>query len=282
MKIEMRIKNPNFEKAMLFLRNLNAEGLLDQDVFVNSDKTSELASGKIFCYPITYWGLDDVNAVLGNGKRFVSVEPFRGDNIGNNVRYQGTSRRGWTTTLISKKCADPETAVKFAQYMFSKDGNLLVCYGHENEHYFFNDKNEIERTEDVINARNTNLTKFENETGIFTQRLFNYPYYNEAPTKNTYTLQNIEMSSKYVYDSTVFKYKMDPTSKSRLGDVSAKVWAKYNILFPQMVTAKSDDEARKLLSSTLSEMNSVGLSSLEEYWTNQYNKNILEFGDPIK
>ncbi|HHT66880.1 MAG TPA: extracellular solute-binding protein [Erysipelotrichaceae bacterium] len=279
--VKMRVKNPEFKNALLYLRKLYAEGLLDRDVFVNSDKTSELASGKIFCYPVTYWDLDSINAVLGDGHRFVAIEPLRGNAIGDDVRFQGTSRRGWTTTLISKKCSDPEAAIKFAQYMFSEDGNLLVCYGHENEHYNLVGTDQIERTPEVIAQRDANLTKFENETGIFTQRLFNYPYYFEVPSTNPYKVNNVEKASRYVYDNTVFTYKMTPSSKTRLGDISSKVWAKYNILFPQMVVAETEQAARDALTSAITEMERIGLSSLEDYWTSQYNKNILEFGDPF-
>ncbi len=279
--VQMRIKDPKFEKALLFLRNLYDEGLIDPDVFTKTDKTTDLAAGKIFCYPITYWGLNDVNASLGDGKRFISIEPLRGTEVGDNVRFQGTSRRGWTTTLISKNCDDPETVIKFAQYMFSKDGNMLVCYGHENEHYTITSDNEVKRTDDVVDQRNANLTKFENETGIFTQRLFNYPYYREADAQDEYTRTSADIAGRYCYDNTVFTYRMTPSANTRLGGVSSKVWAKYSALFPQMVTAKSDDVAKQLLSTTISDMEALGLASLEDYWTEQYQKNIAQFGDPF-
>ena len=279
--VKMRIKNPEFEMAMLFLRRLYEEELLDPDVFTTQDYTTDLAAGNIFCYPMTYWGLDEVNASLGKGKRFISIEPLRGDDIGDNVRFQGTSRRGWTTTLISKNCADPETAVKFAEYMFSRDGNMLVMYGHENEHYTITEKGEVQRTAEVVARRNENLTKFENETGIFTQRLFNYPYYHEAENQDEYTRTSAEIAGKYCYDGTVFTYKMTPSTTTRLGAISVQIWAKYNALFPQMVTASSDDAARTLLANTLQEMENLGLKQLEGYWTEQYNKNVQRFGDPF-
>ncbi len=279
--VQMRIKDPKFEKALLFLRQLYEEKLLDPDVFIKADKTTDLAAGKIFCYPVTYWGLDTVNASLGDGKGFVCVEPLRGNDVGDNVRFQGTSRRGWTTTLISKKCADPEAAIKFALYMFSKDGNMLVCYGHENEHYTITEDNKVKRTDDVVKQRAENLTKFEKETGIFTQRLFNYPYYDEAETQDERTQNNVEMSCKYCYDSTVFSYHMSPSSTTRLGGISAKVWAKYNTLWPQMVTAKTEEDAKRALSNAIGEMNALGLADLERYWTEQYAKNIAQFGDPF-
>ena len=51
--VQMRVRDPKFEKALLFLRNLYSEGLIDPDVFTKTDKTTDLAAGKVFCYPIT-------------------------------------------------------------------------------------------------------------------------------------------------------------------------------------------------------------------------------------
>ena len=74
---------------------------------------------------------------------------------------------------------------------------------------------------------------------------------------------------------------MSPSSTTRLGGISAKVWAKYNTLWPQMVTAKTEEDAKRALSNAIGEMNALGLADLERYWTEQYAKNIAQFGDPF-
>lgn len=177
--------------------------------------------------------------------------------------------------------------LQFAQLvkMIQKNKNLKIAFVVPTPSFRETVKKIFKATRDlkpeVIAQRDANLTKFENETGIFTQRLFNYPYYFEVPSTNPYKVNNVEKASRYVYDNTVFTYKMTPSSKTRLGDISSKVWAKYNILFPQMVVAETEQAARDALTSAITEMERIGLSGLEDYWTSQYNKNILEFGDPF-
>ncbi len=284
--VKMRAKDPKFLEALLFLRKLYSEKLIDQDVFTRSSDSLDtiLAAGNVFCYPTTFWGLDVVNASLEatkKGSHFIAVKPLAGGSMTDEtVKFQGTSRRGWLTTLISKNCKDPETAIKFARYMWSVDGNLLVCYGHENEHYYIED-GYIYRTEEVIEARKNDLTKFENETGIFTQRLFSYPYYEEGESTDPDRRANEAMAGKYCYDSTVFTYKMDPPSDTAESTISTKVWAKFSTMWPSMVMASSDEKAEEILRDTLADMENVGLSRLEKYWTQRYIKNIEKFGDPF-
>lgn len=43
-------------------------------------------------------------------------------------------------TVIPKGSTNPKAAYFFLKYMLSEDGNLLMYYGHEGEHYNFVDK----------------------------------------------------------------------------------------------------------------------------------------------
>lgn len=281
--LEMRLKDPAYRDFVVYMNGLYNEGLIDPETFTKQTAALEedLAAGEIFCYPTTFWGLDTANAALNAqepGSNFISVDPMGAEGV--EVRIQGQSRRGWLTTLISKR-ADPETAIKFARYMWSKDGNLLVCYGHEGEHYTIDEENKIiYRTPEVEKARKEDLTKFENETGIFTQRLFQYPYYSDAPSTDPARLQNEEVANKYCYDNTIYQYKMSPDANSAEGKISTRIWAKYDTAYPQMIIAKSSDEALRILDETIAEMEDMGLSMLEEYWTNQFMLNIEKFGWP--
>ncbi len=282
--IEMRMKDPAYRDFVVYMNDLYNSDLLDPEVFTKNTQALEedLAAGKIFCYPCTFWGLDTATAALNAedpGSNFISAEPMHAENV--TVRFPGQSRRGWLTTLISKRCADPETAIKFARFMWSRDGNLLVCYGHEGEHYTIDEEtNTITRTPAVEKARKEDLTKFENETGIFTQRLFQYPYYSDAPSTDPARLQNEDVANRYCYDNTIYQYKMSPESTSTEGKISTKIWVKYDTAYPKMVMASSANEALKILDETIAEMEDMGLSILEEYWTNQFAANIEKFGWP--
>ena len=64
------------------------------------------------------------------------------------------------------------------------------------------------------------------------------------------------------------------------GKISTRIWAKYDTAYPQMIIAKSSDEALRILDETIAEMEDMGLSMLEEYWTNQFMLNIEKFGWP--
>lgn len=47
----------------------------------------------------------------------------------------GTSINGWTVTLISKNCDDPEKAIKLMSFFMSEEGQKLIMLGVEGENY---------------------------------------------------------------------------------------------------------------------------------------------------
>ncbi|NLO85979.1 MAG: ABC transporter substrate-binding protein, partial [Clostridiales bacterium] len=42
---------------------------------------------------------------------------------------------GWTVTLISRNCKDPQKAIEMVTYMMSEEGQKLIALGIEGEHY---------------------------------------------------------------------------------------------------------------------------------------------------
>ncbi|MDO5152145.1 MAG: hypothetical protein Q4D50_02160 [Eubacteriales bacterium] len=47
----------------------------------------------------------------------------------------GSGINGWTVTLISKNCADPEGAIRLMSFLMSEEGQKLIMLGIEGEHY---------------------------------------------------------------------------------------------------------------------------------------------------
>lgn len=276
--VEIRFKNPQYEQLAKYLNKLYREGLLDPEVFIKQDSALEedLAAGRVFCYPCVYWQLDNANAALNAqkaGTGYTSIEPMQAVE---KVSFPGTNRRGWLVTLIPKTTKHPEEVIKFIRFMWSREGNLLVNYGHENEHYTI-EGDTIIPTKEVEEAKLKDPEGFANSTGIFTYRLFYYPYYTEQLSENAAKLHNDELAQKYGRDNTVLTYKMGPQSTTKEGEISQKVWSIYETEWPKMVMAKSEDTAIDILHKMISSMEAQGLSVLEEYWTDRYHKNVEKF-----
>lgn len=276
--VKIRFKNPNYVELAKYLNKLYRENLLDPEVFIKQESglNEDLAAGRVFCYPTNYWDLDSTNAALNKqkpGSGFVAIEPMKAVD---QVSFPGVNRRGWMVTLVSKDTKIPEEVTKFIRFMWSKEGNLLVNYGHEGEHYTI-EGDTIARTQSVLDQMQNDPDGFANSTGIFTYRLFSYPYYTDKPSDDPIKKQNDALAQKYGRDNTVFAYKMSPQATTKEGGISQKVWSVYEREWPKMVMAKSETEAVNILNNMIASMEKQGLSALEQYWTAQYQKNVEKF-----
>lgn len=134
--------------------------------------------------------------------------------------------------------------------MLSEDGNLLMYYGHEGEHYNFVDKQNdqgetekwIQRTEYVQEQWTNNYTQFLEETGMMT---FTYAFlkpYPEIGMEHPSRMQyDRPIANKYCFDNTLYTYKTTPEGNSEEGVANQKGTdivnnAMYDITMPPVKT----------------------------------------------
>ncbi len=279
--VKIRFEDPNYRNVVKYLNDLYNSKLMDPEVFTKQDGglRQDLAAGRVFSYPCTFWDLDSTNSALNkqkDGSGFISVKPMAATS---NISFPGQNKRGWMTTMISKKSLDPSTAVKFVRFMASKEGNLLVNFGHEGKDYSINGTN-ITRSKTVAQQMKDDPDKFSTSTGIFTFRLFSYPYFKEIQAITDPTRANNDsIAGQYVRDNSVYSYKIDPDPASPVGNVAKKVWNIYNAKWPIIIMSDSEQEAYSKLDNMISDMKKVpGYTTLEAYWTKQVKENIAKFG----
>ena len=285
------IYNPKFKDFMLFMNKLCREELIDPDALLR-DKTSadqDLAT-RCFMLPAYFWYLDNANATLEtieNPTRYISIEPL--NNTGTDtVRFPGLSRLGATMTVIPKGSTNPKAAYFFLKYMLSEDGNLLMYYGHEGEHYNFVDKQNdqgetekwIQRTEYVQEQWTNNYTQFLEETGMMT---FTYAFlkpYPEIGMEHPSRMQyDRPIANKYCFDNTLYTYKTTPEGNSEEGVANQKGTDIVNNAMYDIINAASEDEAAKLFDQMIAVVNAV--PNYDKYLTfmnDRYQKNVEKFG----
>lgn len=65
------------------------------------------------------------------------------------IQSYGGNSPMWLLMTITKHCKDPLKALKVAEYMLSKEGRLLTCYGIKGVHYGMDAKGVIDNTSDI-------------------------------------------------------------------------------------------------------------------------------------
>lgn len=184
-------------------------------------------------------------------------------------------------TVIPKGAKNPEAAVKFLRYMLSKDGNLLMMYGHEGKEYEITSDGKIQRTKEVQDAWTNDYTGYRSRTGMFeftAAFLKPMPEINmEHPDRQKY---DRAIADKYCYDETLLTYYMTPEASSDAGIALTKINDAITRAQYKIITAADEQTAKQELDKLKAKIQESGLESVEIFLTERYQKNLKKFGKP--
>lgn len=153
-----------------WLNHMNAEGLLDKESFVQKydQYKAKIASGRVL-------GLIDQDWNYADGEKALKAEGKFEYGYGHypvtlTEEYKDTSfwptgfMAGWGVG-ITTDTEDPVRAIKYLDFLASEEGQILINYGIEGEHYVMEDGKRVIPAE--VNDRKVNdATAFTKETGI--------------------------------------------------------------------------------------------------------------------
>ncbi len=134
-----RDTDPEYIKWLKVFRQANEEGLISMDVFIDGRPQMEekIAQGRYFA--LIFQRSD---MVAQNAQRYqqdpksvyIAVDGPANEAL-DPPTLEGGGIMGWTITMISKSCKDPERAIKFISYMMSEEGQKDFYLGKKNETY---------------------------------------------------------------------------------------------------------------------------------------------------
>jgi len=134
-----RYTDEEYIKWLKMFRKLSSEGYLSPDVFVDSrtQMSEKIANGRYFCMLYQRTDLADQEKLLYEKSPesiYIAVDGPK-NSKGDDPILPSNGITGWTITLISKNCKDPERAIKFMSYLLSEKGQKLIYLGVEGETY---------------------------------------------------------------------------------------------------------------------------------------------------
>lgn len=134
-----RYTDPEFLSWLNTFRELGTEGYLSNDIFVDTRTQMEekLAKGRYFCMIYQYTDMIDQQKELAanHPERIYMAVDGPKNSKGEDHRMPSTGMSGWTVTLISKNCKDPERAIAFLDYLISEHGQKIIYLGVEGVTY---------------------------------------------------------------------------------------------------------------------------------------------------
>lgn len=161
---------PEEKEYFQWLCRMYEEGVLDPDFATQThdDYIAKLSSGRVVAITDAEWDYNQAQQVLiGDGKMDKTYcglpVTLRADQKAPALLYQGL-QVGWGIA-ITKSCEDPVRAIKFLDYLCSDEGSVLHKWGIEGEHYFLDDNGMRYRTQEEIDASNSD-PDYSKKTGI--------------------------------------------------------------------------------------------------------------------
>ncbi|WP_139905339.1 extracellular solute-binding protein [Clostridium thermarum] len=269
-KLYDRYTDPELIRWLKTLRKANELGLLAENIFYESRAQIEenIIKGRYFAMIYQRSDLEVQQLALyakDKNKIYIPVDGPANSNL-DQPTLAGDSISGWTVTLISKNCKDPERAIKFLSYLISEEGNKDLYLGKQGATWDIIDGKE-QFVPEVQQLLERDKIAFDNKYGAGETYWMlmdtNYIQKWAVPKPEALkVLQDWPKGKTYnfsVYDQT------NPYGESEEAIIFSKVNTKWQETLKLLLLAKDDEEFDKIF------------NQYEEYAENHGNEKVIQY-----
>ena len=164
-----RLTDKDYVTWLKAFNKLGAEGLLKDDIFIDTRTQMEekIAEGRYFCMLFQRTDLENAEMSLYNKNPdsiYIAIDGPK-NSKGDDYALPGTSVNGWTVTLISKNCKNPEKAIKLISYLISEEGQIMTWLGVEGKTWEYDDKHIPRMKPEISKLLASDRTEFDRKYG---------------------------------------------------------------------------------------------------------------------
>ena len=163
-------KRPEEREYFRWLNHMHNSGLLDKESFVQKydQYRAKIASGRVLATIDQDWSFAEAENILrasGKPERMYGHYPVTLDETFKAANYQSDGfNAGWGVG-ITIDCNDPVRAIQFLDYLASEEGQVLIQWGIEGQHYNMVGGKRV-MPDDIQERRANDNNTFRTETGI--------------------------------------------------------------------------------------------------------------------
>ncbi len=263
-----RYTDPEYIKWLKMFRELGQEGLLANDIFVDTRTQMEekLSEGRYFCMLYQYTDLLAQQRILYENHPesiYIAVEGPRNEN-GKDPTLPTTSICGWTVTMISKNCQEPERAIAFMNYLMSEHGQKITFLGVEGVTYDVIDdkpvlKQEVKDLLDTDRREYDKLYGADDAYWMLQDNVMQLQWIQE-------TLPEIEQLREWSRQYVVYNgaYEILFPADSDSADKDNKITMLWSETLPQLLLAPNEEEFDRIWKRFLGKRETMGYQKLLE------------------
>lgn len=290
--LQHRVKDPRYAEAVKFMNNLYTSGLLEKEWVVNKKEqwTQKLSTGNVFCTFASYWDTDAANtslaSTIGPDAQFYTYKVVPDDMDASQTTYNGRSTLGWDAIGITNNCKNPEAAMKLIDFLVSEEGQYLMMWGIEGQHWNMQDDKHVPN-EEIVKGFKTDWDNESLSTGIRKWTWFIKNGYGSDGTpydmaakyelSSTAEFANKSFGESDAWDTSDFE-GLTPAGSTPEGLKWKKIQDLYDQNFSKIVDASSEEEAVSIYNSMLQDMEDAGLQDVESYITKAYQERMKLWG----
>lgn len=294
---------PAYKEALVYLNMLYRENILDQEIFTETyDQWREkLIAGGIGTMVMYYWHVDGANAILKDTEYGYWAMPSENtpraegiDVVAMNHGWNIGVEFGWRSTMISETCKDTAAAIRFLDFMYSHEGQMLAWFGLPGEYYspveawdaaslpaLQSKELHVEQTAQYAADKDRLGADFAKETGLGYWMFWCIHGYREfqvskegGTQEDPYTtyareqvlkLSNYDLKQCMLRDVKALSFANDETKliNKAIGEIRTRWTA-------QIVMADSEEQARANYDAMIQEMEGAGLKELDANYAKIY------------
>jgi len=277
-----RYTDPEYKRWLAMFRKLGEEGLLADDIFIDKRVQMEekIAQGRYFCMLYQRTDIADIQRLRYSrdpDSVYIAVDGPRNEN-GDPYALPGTGLNGWTVTLISKNCQNPDKAIQLMSFMMSEEGQKLLALGIEGEHYNMVNGRAV-LTEETARLLSEDPDAYVAQVGAndsYWMLQDNLMQSKWKPLDDPVIRQMEEWTCPYTVYTGQYDTSFTPGSEVDAAD--KRITAIHGAMLPQLLLASSEEEFDALWDMYVDTREQSGLELVLEESTRQMNEAKVRLG----
>lgn len=279
-----RIMDPDYITWLKAFRKLGQEGLLKDDIFIDTrtQMDEKIAKGQYFCMIYQRTDLEQAEMTLYNNDPdsiYIAVDGPK-NLSGDDYTLPGTSINGWTVTLVSKNCERPDKAIELITYLISEEGQLMTWLGVEGKTWEYDSEGVPRMKEDVQKLLDTDREEFDK---IYGADSCYWMFQNDAMASKWLTVDKnspLTQLKEWTYPYTVYdgQYTIVFDSSTEMYAIKNKADTEWGSVLPRLLLAKSDEEFDYIYNNFVKQRYELGYDKVLDALTVEMNKNIEKLG----
>ncbi|MBB6479288.1 extracellular solute-binding protein [Spirochaeta isovalerica] len=278
-----RFADPEYKRWLKAFNDANDKGLMSPDIFIDKRAQMEekIAQGRYFSmlYQRTDFASPQMTLFKNDPDSVYIAVPGPSNSKLDDPTLAAVGISGWTVTLISKNCENPERAIRFMSYWMSEEGQRDFYYGVEGVTWEMVDGKPqfIPEAKEMMDTDRPAFDKQHGANQTFWMLMDNPMFEQWQPAPVEPFKQMIEWT--YPYTVSVSQYdNTEPTPDLDEGIVLGKVKNMRGKYIPALVTAKSDAEFEAIWNEWQQKKADLGYDDVLEYQTEKLEINKTKLG----